>query len=308
MSNILTSYPILNDELRESLDYRIDISRVTYKKSGVENKLELKINQENEFYIEDEALNWNPLEHNIKFDINIIFNNKNILFDEYIGLVDADAKIGIALTWFCKSTNQIKTIPIGELNEFDLNYYENNFQLEFDAGELKDKINLKFILFLKELGINSYIGQRKGCVFGELDEFVINLEGDGSVFPIEIIQDKKQLLWMAKFKYDEIREDLFNKEHVCLYLNKAHKDFLSLNLEAEELSPMLKEILANFIYMFLIDLKENHVNLDEILTNQNDCEEYSIASVVCRWVQEFNIDLSSSYKMQESIRRCINDI
>lgn len=308
MSNILTSYPILNDELKELLDYKIEINRVCFNELNVEKILELKSNQENELYVEDENATWNPLNFNVIFNISIKINNKNILFDEYQGIADNDSKIGIALTWYCKSTNQIKTESIGEITAYDFNYYENNLKLEFNKGDLKDKVNLKFILFLKELGTNPYNGQRKGCVLGELEEFAVNLEGDGSVFPIEIIQDKTQLLWIAKFKYDEIREDLFNKEHVCLYLNKAHKDFSNLNLESEELSPMLKEILANFIYMFLMDLKENHVDLEEIINNSESWDEFSIASIVCRWIHEFDIDLTSNYKMHESIRKCINEV
>ena len=192
MNNILTSYPMLNENIKEQLCYKIEINNIKYVIDNNYYDLSLNYNNENEGYIEDENGIWNPLEHNLCFEIIFSITNKNILFNEYFGIANKDALIGVALTWYCKSSYQIKTIPIGEIKFDDLENYQLNYNINFPKGELKEKITYKLILYLKDKGNASYFGQENGCLLGEFEEEIINLEGDGSVFPIEIIQDKNQ--------------------------------------------------------------------------------------------------------------------
>ncbi len=309
MSNILAPFPTLNEELLERIQVEVDFINVFYHFGDSRKELNIVLNDEDEYYIEDDEDIWNPLDNDINFNIRLRVNNKNVLFDENEGIINKNAILGIAFSWMSKKSNQTKTFPIAEIRLDNENAVVTHIQETIKKAELKRKIDFKIILYVKHISEEyNYYNQAVGTVLGNIWESSINLEGDGSSFPVEVIQDKNQLLWKAKFNFNDIFEDEFNKDNICLQLNKSHKDFPSLNIDSEECSPLMKEIISEFIYLLMCELKELEIDLNIFNEYQVDPESSNIANVVKMWISLFKIDFSTNYNMIQSIKKGINNV
>lgn len=310
MNHVLDSFPILNNYLKEKVNFKITNQNLYYhNEKKIEQKLTLTPTNETEkiTILDDEYGQWNPLENDLYYHMQVQLENKNILFDNNIGIASKDAILGLAITWFCKSTNQIKTIHLQEIT------YESNQKalkcecnLCFKPGELAKQLGYQFVLYVKKGGKNTMFAQNSGTILGTLEEHYINLEGIGSIFPIQIYEEEKGPLWRVEFNYTDIYEDLFEKENICLYLNKLHQNFFAICAETEnKLSPLLQEILANFFVLFIQDIKEKGYDITQIAAKTYD-EENTIAKVVNYWIKYLQIDTSSANNLSLSVRKKIN--
>lgn len=306
MSNILASFPTIDEELLNKINVEMIFDKISYDFGSQKNELNIIQNNENEYYIEDSNEIWNPCDNNIIFNMQFKLFNKNIFFDERI--INENATLGLAFVWMSKNSNQTKTIPIIDFKKDNEEMITANIIEGIPAGMLRSKIDFKIVVYVKyiEEQYNDF-NQEIGTILGDIWYSSVNLEGDGSTFPIEIIQDKNQLLWKAKFNFSDIYEDSFDKEFICLQINKAHKDFASLNVEGDELSPMMKEIIAEFIYLLMCELKDMQIDLNSLADYQVDNEENNIANIIKIWIYLFKIDFSSNYNMMQSIKKGVND-
>ena len=55
-----------------------------------------------------------------------------------------------------------------------------------------------------------------------LEAFSILVDGDGSVFPIEEVEEVGGPLWKVDFNWTDIESDSFSSSNVKLLLNRAH--------------------------------------------------------------------------------------
>lgn len=309
MNNLLEAFPMLDDELKENLDFSIEATHVYYNfENNIRNLSMIPINNDTyHCYLDDEYGVWNPLEHNLNITLHILLKNKNILFDASHGIADSKSILGLAITWYCKKTNQIETKHLQDILLEDKNEIAIDYTLNFKEGELANQLSYKLIIYLKDVSLNNSFLQNTGMILGDLEEYTITLEGDGSIFPIELFENNKEILWRASFNYTDIYEDEFNKDNICLYLNQIHKDYFNLNIDENgKLSPLMKEVLSNFFFLFMKDLEEKGVNLNELSKADYSEIENSIANVAKYWISYLNIDFSSSLNMAMSIRKSIN--
>lgn len=216
--------------------------------------------------------------------------------------------LGIAFAWMSKKSNLTKTFPIGELKKDSNDEIVVDINENIKPGILRSKIEFKLFVYIKHVNEeDNLFNQDVGTVLGDIWNTKINLEGDGSTFPVEIIQDKNQMLWRAKFNINDIYEDEFDKEFISLQINKEHKDFSALNIEEEELSPMMKEIISQFIFLLMCEVKDMGIDFESFEEYQVDSEEKNIANIIKIWIYLLKIDFSSNYNMMQSIRKGVNE-
>ena len=303
MNNILSSFPIINDRIREKLKFNIDFYEISSRIDNEIVELEFTPNEEidNSFFADDEYNAWTPDSNNLKIKYNLKLENVNILFNRKTGVTEKDAKLGLALTWYCKKTKQIQT---QKLEEFELNNENTNVnyegEIEFSAGSLSEKLYLRFIIYLKKNEYKDMLASTEGTILGIIDEYEIILEGDGSLFPIEQINDKtSKSTYEVTINYTDLYED-FDKDHICLLVNSSKfEDSNDSMLEND----LFKEVLADFFICIFQDIKDKGYDINSIL--DNEYEENTIGKAVQMWISSMNIKYDSYLNLSKSIRKYV---
>ena len=307
MSNLLESFPTLTNNLIEKSGFKINEMKINYIKNGTIRKLELTPIDGNQYFLDDEYGTWTPLENNLNFSFECTIQDKNSLFNQENGVANKNTILGIAINYYCRKTNKNISKKIAEII-----YNENEPKMDFDInltfgkGELADKVGMKIILYVDKSYENDIFANISGTVLGTYQELEIFVEGKGSLFPIKIIEDKNKPLWYVEFNYIDIYEDLFEENNICLYLNKAHKDFKNLNTEGTTISPLIREIISEFIALFIEDV--THKETVENICNFDYDEEQAIGNVAKYWINFFDIRLNEYKDILFSVKKVVDTL
>ena len=247
MSNRIESFPMLNENIVSELNIELITIEGEYSFNNIINKLDF-IQEENNDYVLDNNGMWKSDINNLHIFGKLEISNYNILFDEY-NLAQKDTILGVAVTYIAIGSSKTFTKSIAELT------YQNNddkiidFSLDFEEGELAAILSLKFSIYVKnaQKNNNSVLAQTTGTMLGEIYNCNLVLEGQGSEFPIVIIESLESPLWDMEINFESF-DDIFSKDTICLKINKAHKQFTKLGVDKISSNNILiwKEILASF--------------------------------------------------------------
>ena len=140
----------------------------------------------------------------------------------------------------------------------------------------------------------------EGTILGIIDEYEIILEGDGSLFPIEQIDDtRSNFTYEVNINYTDLYEE-FDKDHICLLINSSKLENSSENILKNEL---FKEILSDFFISIFQDIKDKGYDINSILENEYD--DNTIGKAVQIWISTMNIKYDSYINLSKSIRKYI---
>lgn len=308
MSIPLTLFPVLSEELHIKVGFQAVQYTFSYHSDGVEyglmtEILDSQVRVDSLKVFDDRGL-WTAAEYNLCLKRTFVLNNPFFLFGEN-GLAPKDAKIGLAVMWTSKSSNQRGTLLIDEFQLEPGKALDFTVDYSFASGLLKNSIKLQTIIYLKEPGTKqsneNHLANTSGIILGVLDETVVILDGNGSVFPIVEVKEPSKSLWWVECDWTDPLYDRFEEENVKIYLNISHPHHSFLNLEEEEMkSPLLTEIIANALQIIIYRAKESNY-WDEIIKGK-DFEPGSVAEAVYYFVNTFSLDVYSQENLAVSIR------
>mgnify|MGYP001195773627 CR=1 FL=1 len=301
-------FPVLSEELHTKVGFQAVQYTFTYHSEELEYHLSTEIldsqvRTDSLKVFDDKGL-WTAAEHDLCLKRTFVLNNAFFLFGEN-GVAPQEAEIGLAVMWTSKASNQRGTILIDKFR------YEPGKSLEFKvdgsfaSGLLKTNVKLQTILYLKEPGRKkpneNHLANTTGIVLGVLDETVVILDGNGSVFPIVEVKESSKPLWWVECDWVDPLYDRFDEENVKICLNKSHPHYSFLNLEETDMkSPLLTEIIANALQIIIYKAKESNY-WDDIIKGK-DFEPGSVAEAVYYFINTFSLDVFSPEDLAASIR------
>lgn len=299
----ITLYKMIDHDLLEDVDCRITERSLSYENNNIESEqiIEVPIN-ETQLIINEVDTNWSPIEHNLKIEQEFIFSNPNKLFGEQ-GVTNIKNTLGVACHIYSKTSNFQTTIHVGDIFNTD---QETNilFQYEFEPNSIGGSIYLEFYIYLKEVDVKeSFTANDVGTnlMVEPLEQYVIIIDGSGSEFPIEEINDVMQPLWRVEMNWTDIYEDLFNSNSVRIILNQAHELFGQLMNQRNRINQyLMSDIIMSSIAMVIqeaIIADKNEFNEDI------DYQPGSIAQVVWYWISTYEVNTESIETISNSLRK-----
>jgi hypothetical protein len=307
MKAVISLHPTISQELWNRLGVQVSDYRLSYILNGAERDLSVEPlpGQEHlssQMFIKDDAGYFNVNEYDLKICREIIIQFPSYLFG-FSGVAAQNAEIGTALMWSSKPSNQ-RGIFEGESFKFDSSSQKLVIQGEFPRGLIKDRIQLKTILYLKSPGTPSlgeeHLARVPGFLLGNFGEVTIHLRGSGSLFPIFTLKEKGPL-WRLECNWQDPRSDAFDDESVRIIINEGHPDYKYLELgNSEQLSPLMREIVASSLQM-IIKKVIDETSLSEVL-DSTDFASGSLCMAVQYFIRTFNLDMSSDENLAYSLR------
>lgn len=309
MSEIISSYPVLQEEGLARIGYISEKPKCRYVDGYEEFDLQLDGNENSMSYtgkLKDPRCTWYPDTHNLILSKNCQITSAYHLFGVG-GVAASDSVLGLALRWISTKSDERGVIPFGEITRKD-SAVAFNVEVKFERGKLKGSLKYQTILYLKEAASPSpnegCYSQQPGTVLGVLDHGELYVDGNGSIFPIVTVSLPGKPLWQVYFN-DTANplQDAFDSENVEIRLNKAHPNYDALKIESSLAeSSLFVEVLSSAMMVIVEAAKELcEEDWDEVM-NGYGYESGSIAEAIHYFHSKLQWDMSSAPALSSSIR------
>lgn len=263
-----------------------------------------------EIVLEDNTGYWSPDEYSLNFSKKIEIVKANLLYEGISDTTDfnykiacANAVIGIGLVWSSPSSNQKGAFVIGDIKKKETKQVFS-ITKSFPKGLLRGEIIFSVVLFIRKPGTpksDEYkYANEAGCKIGEVENYVIRIDGNGSFFPMKEVDKPGENLWSVECNWTDPAVDSF-ADSVTILLNRCHKNFkyLDRNNQRDFQPQLLIEILAGAVGNVIETFREEDKNF---MTLQ-DAQEGSVALALKYFNENLEWDISSPIKTSASIRK-----
>lgn len=306
MSIPINSFPVLTPHLFQKIGY-VPGEYYFYYQSGCET---FQLNTEPISFrddvvkVIDERCEWTADTHNIELTRDFQISIPVHLFGTN-GIVCTSSKIGVAVLWTSKTSNQRGVIKVGAFSRDD-SLSAFHVRHSFNAGSLIGSVNFSTILYIDTAGKpdadENHFANMAGTVLGMLDSFSIIIDGNGSVFPVVEVSVPSQPLWWVQCNWTDPIVDAFDEDNVKICINNAHRDYGMLNIKAGlKESPMLRDVIASAIAIIIQKVKDTEFWNDTL--RGNGLTDGSISQAVNYFITTFEWDYQSPEKLAISIRQ-----
>jgi hypothetical protein len=312
MSSNISTFPVLNDELKSKIRFTVsDGYDFFYERDNQEFELTAEDTGGSQltYNLIDEEGIWSPDEYGFGIRRSYDLQYYGCLFGEK-GVACTDAVLGLAVIWTSAQSRQRGSIEIGEIDTNNLSEpLHFNIQYEFKKAQLRGTVLFKTVLYIKNAGCPTpdelHLANMEGCVLGELDRYQIQLDGNGSVFPVFEVSDPGQPLWYVKCDWEEPAYDLFT-DCVGIYINTAHKNYKYLDRNKRTFDQqLLSEVMSSAVCTFIEKLRLDRGEWDNAV-NGTGLQPGSVSSAVNYFINTLDWDISSPEKLAVSVRKFID--
>ena len=295
-------YPTLTDDLKEASG--LSLSRYSFSYFFDGEYRDLKAKGKNTIKLEDSWESWKVETDGLHIKREIIFEYPNALYGPS-GIACRTAEIGISIVWTNKTLTQMGTILPAE-SFIEGTVLHVVFEHDFNPGEIQGDLELETILYVKKAAesVNDdeqHLMNEVGVNIGLLDEHRLDFGSIYMDFPIQEVNSKQQPLWWLEFgTWIDPREDSFNEDNVCLYLNSAY-DCCPKVGETIKNANVLVDIITTAYTMIFQKIAEMGYLSNTI--NDVDLQPGSICKIMFYFWSSCDpsIDVSSQERMHKSI-------
>lgn len=310
MSELFSPYPVLDNAQYMAIGYASDLPMFSYTENAEEFSLQLDISggtsSSHVGKISDPRCSWYPATHDLILNKTCRIASGYSLFGDN-GIASESAVIGVALRWISSESDERGVIPFGQIGRAD-SAVEFEIHHLFERGTLKGSLKLQTILYLQNPGTPKeqelYFAQQSGTVLGVLEQEEYYIDGNGSVFPIAVINAPGKGLWTVFYNDTaDPMQDKFRSENVEIQLNKAHPNYDQLKIEASMIeSPLFVEVLSSALMVIVESVKEAAGEEWENILEGTGFESGSIAEAVYYFITRLQWDVSSPSRLSASIK------
>ncbi len=247
---------------------------------------------------------WTPDDYNLCFKRKYSLRTYQYLFGEN-GVACKNAVLGLAIVWTSADSKQRGVIEIGEIRNSN-DELELELDYEFSKAQLRGIVEFTTIVYIKKTGISSsnekHLANTCGYILGRFDNYIIKLDGMGSVFPVYETSEPNKPLWYIKCEWEDPTDEQFI-ESVSLYINTAHKNYKYLDKKKRTFDEqLLKEIMSSALLIIITKIKEQE-NFWDATVNGEDLQKGSVSEAVNYFINTLGWDVSSLESTSTSIRK-----
>lgn len=303
LTNNISLYKKIDSNLAELAGITFEEPVFKYSENLLEKVIKIEEPLEGLLKVNDHDIDWSPSEHNLKVVVSIKINNPSILFGSN-GVTSEGNKIGVAVHLHSRSSNNQKKIKIGTI-DYGFNPIIIPFEQNFPVGTIRGTIFMKYFLYLESMNsdVEKIQANQIGMVLTEenLYEIEIQVDGDGSIFPIGEFADPKGPLWDFNRYWQDASLDSFDASNVSIRLNTLHPLFQKIKGGKLNASRMLmNEIMIQAISIIINEV----LNVDEVeMPTDGDAPSDTILHAVNYWVKTFEVDTTNYISIMNSVRR-----
>lgn len=297
MANSILLYPSLNEDLINKIRFQKQKFYFYYTDKDDEEYelLDEPIEALSSIYcIKDDSGIWTQDDNNLCLRRKYSMRTFHCLFGEN-GIACSDAKLGLAIRWTSSDSRQRGVVRIGEFGIND-QIMETEVEKKFGKAQLRGTVNFTTVIYIAEAGHpkdnEKHLANTNGYILGDLDNFIIKLDGSSSSFPVFEVSEPGQPLWYVKCDWIDPTSESFS-ESVSINLNTAHKNYAYIDRTKKQFdSQLLVEILASALTLIIEKVRHEPGYWDQIIQG-NDLEQGSVGQAIFHFMDTLEWDLST---------------
>ncbi len=298
----LRSFPILTKEMKTKIGFSSTPFQFSYESNGIVRYLSSDYDNDSSGMgnisvtrINDPSGDWHPEDYELSMSKSITISVPKFLFG-VSGIAPLSGTVGIAFMWTARDASVRGAAEVGEFG-FGNIPFRTEASMTLPAHTLRGSVNVSTVLFLKSAGqpkkSEGHLAGITGTILGILDETKLIIDGNGSLFPVMLVEKANAPLWWVEYSSDEPLTDRFDEDHFCLFLNKSNPAYPELNKpEGIQNSPLFLEIISSAIQILIARVLEEDETGDTLRGENMDPE--SVSAVVHY--------LISSYELADEIK------
>ena len=299
----LSSYPIIDTALLQKVRFQFSPFHFYYTDdSGEDRDLTAEDSGSSIHPLNDDSGRWSPDVNGFGIIRTYTVRCASFLFGSG-GVACKDATLALALLWKSPDSRQRSACEIGVLTNDGI---PHSFTLTkyFPKPCFKGRLDLQTAVVIKAAGHpdeeEKHLANIPGTVLGTVDLFSVTFDGNGSIFPINIIHDKDGLLWSIDCNIDDPLYDKFS-ECISINLNSAHPDFKYINpSDKSNFNPsFLREVLAEAMATIVDFIRETDY-WDDIKNGKG--EEDSVGRAVYYFASSLNLNMDDARQCSIAFR------
>lgn len=302
MANKINMYRQYDEEMEQQAGVAVDIA-FFYRENDMPQPLQETVDYEYKTLLNNERESWDYGQYGFGLAGSVTINDTAALFG-IDKLVQADAVLGLALQWMSKQSSQRGIIPIGVVTNTVPQPLTVSFEHYFEPDLLFGEVHVSVVLYLKQPSASTNGGQAslQGTILGVIEDKCVILDGEGSTFPIVVVNEPDKPLWYVDFNYSEPLIEPFEKDYIAIYLNRAHPAFTAVQNPSNPVEMSLYvSMLAGALQLILQNLMQC-AEWSDIQIGEN-CEEGSIGQVIHYFLTTFNWELDTPEKLAMSLHK-----
>lgn len=301
MKTNISLYPRL-DINRSSELFKLESPIFYYTDEDGNNYDLTKDGDETSAALKDPRGNWSADKYDLKLKWKVSCSDPSSLYGVNADYAVAchNAKIGLALQWYSKKSHQRGTVNLDVLRNIEKKVSFDCI-FTFQKALLRGTIGMSLILYIKECGIpyddEYHFANTPGLIIGELGEFEVYLDGNGSFFPIYEISQKGGPLWSVHYDMAEPESDDFS-ESISVNINKMHPCYPSVDRNNKEFNNQLFiEIISHALGLIIETVR----TADPDFNCLENAQSGSVAEAILYFRDQLEWDLSSPINLSKSI-------
>lgn len=291
MKNNIILYPTIEKVTGSKIECRTKEISAYYTVNNVSFDLKCRdeeIGKGRFISIVDDSGKWSLDEHNLVLNGTVSITNTASLFGI---LLPSDGIIGVGLVWRSRSSSLRGAAHIAQINKKSGDV-SIKFRKEFPKASLRGNIDISIELYVLSNGNKK--GLAVGSTLGEIDSFVLVLEGIGSTFTVFEKSAPGEPLWNVDCEWDDPEFNQFS-DCVRVTINTAHPAWISSS-DDEVRKELLKEIMASSMQIVISELDPDQYN------SAGEYEPGSVSNAIVYFISRAKIDLSSPSSVAKTIR------
>lgn len=313
MSKPIFLYPSLNEGLKEGVFQAKKYAIYYVNHNGCEKELEYEPADVGTSVncLKTDGV-WNADNFNLCIKRAIALRGFRKLFGPD-GIACRDAVLGVSVIWTSPDSRQRGSKPIMTISvsgeDFtgtqDHTFSEGEIDITFSKAKLRGNVNFSVVLYIAKAGVpkedETHLANEEGFVLGELDSFILRIEGTGSLFPVFEVYEENQPLWYVRCDWTDPVSDSFS-ETVSININTAHKYYKFIDRTQKTFCPQLMIEVMSSALCCIIEKIRSEKYLEQILSDE-EMEQGSVGEAVRYFTYTLGWDVSSPDKISISTRK-----
>lgn len=308
-SNHISLYRKISEDLIDQIGLKVEQPEFSYIYMEEEKIINLPELEEDTLYINSHDSQWDPNLNNLKIKMKITLDDAKLLYGEN-KITHPDNKIKLGIRIYSRPSNFHNVYALHSIkNTREKQTF--NIPIIIPENQFRDHFKIELFLYLSEFK-TEVLGQANqvGMILNESPVYslTIQVDGDGSLFPITEFDDSKGPFWRMERSWTDAAEDVFDASSVRLALNTAHPLF---NMVKEGKQRTSQKVMNDIITQCIAMIIQEVIFIDkEDLSQAEESVENSILRIVKYWVDTYEIDTSSivsitntlNIKIEEQLR------
>ena len=259
--------------------------------------------------VKDSKHEWDITEMGLRIKLSFSISNCCPLFGPD-GITTEDSELGVAAICTSTVSDRLEAFKIASITKKD-NQLSIDTSFELEKGKYRGNIVIKLALYLLKPGKReSGFPHKTGTLLGAIDEFAIRVSDNGNLFPIYEGDYPGMPLWWVNCQWTDIELDPFDKENVCVVINRSSKGYVKIqrdNNNPDYCPGYLAEVMASAIQVIIEKIRSNSDDWSKIMSDR-DYTRGSIADTIQYMRKTFEWDFNTPESLAKDIRAYISEL